>query len=146
MKSRADGVMECFNSGMDCSQAILSVYGKNIIDTETAMKISCGFAVGVARTGRTCGSVTGAYMVIGLMHGRSRAEDKGSKERTFRLIREFDRLFEERNGSVNCTELLGIDLGKDCTSEDAKQKVKKICPKLVRDAAEILDILLFPDP
>jgi len=144
MKSGINDVMNCFNEGFDCSQAILSVYGKDLgLDEETAMKISCGLAVGVARTGRTCGAAIGAYMVIGLMHGRCRVDDKEAKERTFELIQEFDQRFAERNGSLNCTELLGIDLGKDRSSGSAKQQVKKICPKLVKDAAEILESLLF---
>ena len=144
MKSKVEEAAECFSDGFDCSQAILSVYGKDLgLDRETALKISCGLAVGVARTGRTCGAVSGAYLVIGLMYGRSRAEDRAAKERTFDLIREFDRQFTAKNGSVNCTELLRIDLGKDGKSEFAKQQVKKICPSLVRDAAMILEDLIF---
>jgi C_GCAxxG_C_C family probable redox protein len=141
MENRVDRAVECFNNGFDCSQAILSVFGEGLIDKETALKISCGLAVGVARTNRTCGAVSGAYLVIGLMHGRCRVEDAESKERTFEMIREFDRRFAERNGSLNCFELLGVDL---CTGDKelAKRQVKRICPGLVRDAAEILEGML----
>ena len=52
--------------------------------------------------------------------------------------------FTERNGSVNCTELLGYDLSNPDEYEKARDSrlfVTK-CPELVRDAAAILEKIL----
>lgn len=106
------------------------------------MKIACGFAAGMSRLGETCGAVTGAYLVISLMHGRYLVDDLESKENTFQLIQEFEKRFNERNESTNCKKLLGFDL-RDCDKEKAIIKVREVCPKAVKDAAEILEALLF---
>ncbi len=49
-------------------------------------------------------------MVIGLKYGKARAGDDAAKERTYALVQEFITAFRAKNGSINCTELLGYDL------------------------------------
>ena len=142
MKSKVNEVLECFNNGFDCSQAILSTYCEEFgLDKETALKLSCGLAAGMARLCQACGAVTGAYLIIGLKHGKCLAHDNSAKEKTFELIQEFERQFVERNKSINCFELLGVDF-RNCEKENALKQVKKICPKAVQDAAEILESIL----
>jgi C_GCAxxG_C_C family probable redox protein len=142
MESRVNGAIDCFNSGYYCSQAILSTYCEDFgLDKDTAYKISCGLAAGMARLSHTCGAVTGAYLVIGLKHGNILPTDRVSLEKTFELIQEFDRRFVEKHGSTNCLELVGVDF-RTGDKEFAKQQVQKICPALVIDAAEILEMVL----
>ena len=94
--------------------------------------------------GLTCGAVTGAYMVIGLKYGKVKADDNEAKEKTYALVQEFSRRFVARNKSLNCTELLGCDLGTAEGREKAKGQnlMTTVCEKLVRDAAEILEQVL----
>ena len=133
--------MERFGD-FDCSQAILSAWcGDYGLDIETALKLSCGMAVGMARLGHTCGAVTGAYLVIGLKHGKCLPDDSEAKEKTFALIQEFDKRFVEKHGSTNCRELMGVDM-RYGDMKIAKTQVQKKCPILVRDAAEILESIL----
>jgi len=142
MKSKVDEVLDCFNNGFDCSQAILSTYCEEFgLDKETALKLSCGLAAGIGRLGKTCGAVNGAYLVIGLKHGKYLANDNGAKEKTFELIQEFEQRFVERNKSTNCLELLGVDL-RTGEKEKTIRQVKQVCPKAVKDAAEILESIL----
>jgi C_GCAxxG_C_C family probable redox protein len=98
----------------------------------------------MARLGSTCGAVTGAYLVIGLKYGKCLPEDNEAKEKTFALIQEFDRQFTAKHGSVNCTELVGVDL-RYGDKDFAKKQVQAICPGLVKDAAEILERILFSE-
>ena len=45
----------------------------------------------------TCGAVTGAFMVIGLKYGRTGdADDKNTKKKTYRLVKEFAEKIEAR--------------------------------------------------
>ncbi|HHX57766.1 MAG TPA: C_GCAxxG_C_C family protein [Clostridiales bacterium] len=142
MKSRVDEVLECFNNGFDCSQAILSTYCEEFgLDKETALKLSSGLAAGMGRLCQTCGAVTGAYLVIGLKHGKLSAYDNNAKEKTFELVQEFEKQFVKRNKSTNCLELLGVDL-RNGDKEKAVIQVKQVCPKAVKDAAEILEAVL----
>jgi len=138
---KVDDAVFCFKEGFSCSQAILSAYGKELgIDNKTALKIASAFGGGMARMGETCGAVTGAFMVIGLKY----AVDKNSKDKVYAVVKEFVDGFKARNRSIVCKELLGYDMSTPEGMNAIKEKklVGTICPKLVKDAAEILEQIL----
>lgn len=142
MENKIEKVMERFGA-FDCSQAILAAWCEDYgLDTETALKLSCGLAAGMARLGHTCGAVTGAYLVISLKYGKHQPDDSDAKEKTFNLIQEFDKRFIEKHGSTNCRELLGVDL-RYGDMKIAKEQVQNKCHIFVRDAAEILESILL---
>ena len=61
-----------FREGFNCAQAVLSACGPRFgIGRELALRIAAGFGGGMGTMGRTCGAVTGAFMVIGLARGAS---------------------------------------------------------------------------
>ncbi len=76
--------------------------------------------------------------MVGLKYGRTKAEDNQTREKAYSLIREFVAEFESRKGSVICRELIGGDIS---TLEGIKI-AGNVRPKLVRDAAEIIERLL----
>ncbi len=121
------------------------MYGKLYgIDETTALKAAGGFGAGCGRLGLTCGAVTGAYMVIGMKHGKVKADDNEAKEKTYALVQEFSQKFIARNKSLNCAELLGCNLGTPEGQEKAKNEnlSATVCTKLLRDSAEILGEIL----
>ena len=143
--SKIDDAVACFNEGFTCGQAVLSAFGEELgLDRELALKIACPFGGGMACMGQTCGAVTGAFMVIGLKHGRTMVEDRTSKEKTYQLTQKFREAFDARNGSIVCRDLLGVDISTPDGMAVAKDKelFKKRCPKFVKDAAEIIHDLL----
>jgi len=145
MESKVNEVLESFSGGFYCSQAMLSTYCEDLgLDKETALKISCGMAAGMARLSSTCGAVTGAYLVISLKYGNCVPGHKEALEKTFAIIQEFDRRFVEKHGTTNCRELLGVDL-RHGDKDFAGQQVKALCPGFVKDAAEILESVLWQD-
>lgn len=91
--------------------------------------------------GETCGVVTGAFMVIGLKYGKTRFEDEQTKEKVYSLVKELVDKFKSRNGSIICRELLGCDISTPEGMKLAKEKnlFTTLCPKLVQDAAEIIE-------
>ena len=140
--SKTEKAVECFNNGFNCSQAIFSVYSEKLgVNNETAYKIASGFGAGMGRLCETCGAVTGAYMIIGLHYGHTSPGDNESKEKTYSLVQDFTKRFKERNKSIKCEDLLGTHMVNG-DREKAKQQVKIVCPKMVQDAAEILEQLL----
>ncbi len=142
---RVEGALESFEKGFSCSQAVLSAYGKGLkLDSEIALRIGTPFGGGMGRMGRTCGAVTGGFMALGLKYGTSDAEDADGKEKTYDLVREFTRRFEERHGSIVCNDLLGCDISSpDGRAEAQKREMfTTLCPKLVRSACEILEEIL----
>ncbi|MDH7512602.1 MAG: C-GCAxxG-C-C family protein [Clostridiales bacterium] len=143
--NRSESALQSFRQGWSCSQAVLSVFCESLgLEREKAFKISQAFGGGMARMGKTCGAVTGAMMVIGLKHGRTRPEDEKAKEKTYALVLEMARRFQERHGSLVCRELIGFDLS---TAEDHEQAKKhgvfeSLCPQFVADAVTILEGLI----
>ena len=134
-----------FKDGFSCSQALLSTYGPQLgLSGDTARKISAPFGGGIAGMAETCGMVTGALMVIGLKAGNTKASDRKSKRETNRLAKEFLELFQARNNSVICRELLGCDISTPEGAKAAKdgKLIPTQCPKFVRDAAEIVEEVL----
>src|SRR4030042_5517377 len=109
--SRAQEAVQSFKQGFSCSQAVLAALSEPLgLDRERALKISQGFGGGMARMGLTCGGVAGAMLAIGLKYGRTRPEDEEAKEKTYSLVHEFLRRFQDRHGSIVCRELIGVDL------------------------------------
>ncbi len=143
--TKADKALASFNKGITCSSSVFSACADELgLDNKTAKKIGCGFGAGISRTGNMCGAVSGAIMVIGLKYGKTEPGDDAATDKTRALVRQFISTFTQKNGSVNCTELLGYNLSNADEFETARGKnlfVTK-CPDLVRDAVEILEELL----
>ena len=140
--NRSDRAVAAYESGMNCAQAVFGAFSAEAgVDPALAAKLAAGFGGGMGRMGHTCGAVTGAFLALGLRHGTAAADDKAGKENTYRLIREFAAQFQARNGSILCRDLLGCDIGTTTGLDTAKTKglFRTVCPKMVRDAAEILE-------
>ncbi|MBQ1594928.1 MAG: C_GCAxxG_C_C family protein [Ruminococcus sp.] len=114
-----------FQNGCNCAQAVLLAFCEDYgMERETALTIAAGFGSGMAGLRETCGTVTGANMVIGLAKGKNRME----ANRTFR---EFADRFREKNGSLVCKELLA-----------ARIKTRLTCADLCYDAGNLLEEIL----
>ena len=143
--SRIELALSSFKEDFNCAQSIFGTYATHYgLDREEALKISTGFGGGMARCGKTCGAVTGAFMVIGLKNGMGISKDIEAKEKTYQIILEFSNKFQENNGSLICKELLGCDLntpeGKDYFNQN--ELFEKKCLHCVKNAAEILEEML----
>jgi C_GCAxxG_C_C family probable redox protein len=144
-ENRLEEVSKTHAEGFSCAQALLAVYGPELgVDRDTALKIAGGFGSGIARMAGTCGAVTGACMLIGLVHGMVKKGDLQQKEISYQIVQEFARRFKARNKTTVCSELMGVDVSTPEGFEAAKEKkiFRTICPKYIRDAAEILEELL----
>ena len=141
---RINNAVNKFNQGYACSQAILSEYcGLFNLELETALKLAAGFAGGM-RYGKTCGAVTGAFMVLGLKFGSQNCAKADRRKEVYDVVCDFTKSFETTHGSTNCEDLLGCNIG---TAEGLKKaKDEKlfyiICPKYIKSSAEILENLL----
>ena len=130
---------------MNCAQVVLSTYcDKFGLERSLALKLAQGFGGGMGRTGKTCGAVTGAYMVLGLAQKMSSDSPRESLEKTYALVREFNRRFEALHGSLTCKELIGYDLSTPEGLVEARDKkvFTSVCPDFVRDSVRTLEMLL----
>jgi C_GCAxxG_C_C family probable redox protein len=142
--TNADKATTIFKEGFSCSMAVLGAYCEQFgLDKNLAYKVSSGFGGGM-HLDQTCGAVTGAFMVIGLKFGRTRADDVEAKMKVTKLTNEFAKKFRSRHGEITCTALIGCNISTPAGFEEAKKKdaFKQLCPKYVISAAEILDEML----
>ena len=136
MSDNVERAISYFEEGFNCAQSVVAAFGPGLgLDKETALKVAGAFGGGMAGMGETCGTVTGAMMVIGLKHPATKADDKEAKRKCYKLTREFVKKFKERNHSTICKELLNL------TIKDG-EKPKTRCPKFVKDASEIIEEIL----
>ena len=142
---RVNEAVSCFKEGFSCSQAVLSAFSEDFgLDRDIALKIATAFGGGMARMGKTCGAVTGAFMVIGLKYGRTKTEDEKTQNKAYALVQEFVKRFESQNGSIECKELLGYDISipEELEKVNKENICEKICPPFVQNAVEILEQIL----
>ena len=95
--------------------------------------------------GETCGAVTGAFMVIGLLNHARQGDSRGEiKERLYGCVQDFVKEFKSRNKSIKCKDLLGCDLSTPEGRKTFKKKdlINTSCVKYVQDAAEIIEKLI----
>ena len=108
---RASNAVDMFCGGFNCSQAVLSVFSERFgLDEKTTLRLACGFGAGMGRLQKTCGAVTGAYMVLGLQYGSFNPDAiAAARELTYETVREFSKEFEKRNGSTVCMDIMDVD-------------------------------------
>jgi len=119
-----------YEQGFACSQAILSTFGEEFgLDPNLALKITDPFGAGMRGLSETCGK-----------YGRTLADDLAAKEKSVLIVQEFVNRFKQRQGTIVCRELLGLDISIPEQHEMADNQgfFKTKCPNFVKDAAEIL--------
>jgi len=142
----ADVAVTRFEQQYSCAQAVFSALAEGHgIDRDLALRVAAGFGGGLARSGQTCGCLTGAIMALGLAQSSVGAEEnRAAKEKTYERARRLLREFAERNHSTLCLDLLGCDISTPEGLEHARQAglFKTRCTPLVRDAVELAERIL----
>ncbi len=141
MSKKIEEAVRKFQNGFSCSQSVFSTFSEDYgLNSKTALKIASAFSGGIGHLGETCGVVTGAFMVIGLKHGKGRALSMRENAVIDKLIVRFINEFKKRNGSIICKELL--DYSVPLPSEKQQSVSSSRCSKFVRDSVEILEEIL----
>lgn len=133
-------------TGYTCSESIIIAFANDLgIEPDIAAKISVGFAGGMAH-GKTCGAVTGAIMAIGLKYGAGLIKNQYAKDRCFHNTQEFFCRFKARRKTVECGKILMMNnINPNNPEEIRTLRDKKLCDKIIRDAAEILEEIFDDD-
>ena len=104
-------------------------------------KIISGFGGGMGRMREVCGCVSGMVFVISSLYGYSDPKDFDSKKELYQRINQVANTFKEKNGSIICKELLGLEKKDGIVPEkrtDAYYK-KRPCSELCKIAGDILE-------
>lgn len=121
------------NKRYNCCQAVACAFAKEAgIPLETLFKAGEGFGLGMGCMECTCGAVSGAVMLAGLSHSDGNTDAPATKAETYRLAKEIVKRFTEKNGSMLCKELKGVETGTMLRS----------CQGCIEDAVELVEEIL----
>lgn len=143
--TKTDHALSSFRRGFSCSQAVAAAFAADFgLDEELLLRISQPFGGGIARKADWCGALTGAFLVAGLKHGRTKPEDGAARDRTYALVQELAARFAARHGHLKCRDLLGCDIGTPAGQKlaDELKLHRTKCEDYVRDAVALLEELL----
>ena len=129
IEERVKKALESRKKGYNCCQAVLCAFEDKYDMSESDMlKVSEGFGGGMGIMS-VCGAVTGMVIVGGLEHADGNTEKNTTKQITRKAIVKMQKEFEEKNKSLICSELKGVDTGVMLRS----------CDGCVEDAIRIVD-------
>ena len=145
MSAKTELAKQYHERGFGCAQSVLATFAQDYgLSEEAALRIATGFGSGMGRLCEVCGALTGAFMVIGLKHGKVVTDGTRygtNTETTYRLVSELAKKFQAMNGSIYCRELIGHDLSKP----EERAKVVQMglftttCRKCILDSVELLE-------
>lgn len=142
MEERVNLAVSLFKEGFNCSQSVVAAYADLYGFTrEQALKMSASFGGGIGRMRQTCGAACGLFMLAGLENGCTEGRNKDGKEANYILVQELAEEFKKRNGSIICSQLLGLDKNAETPTtpeaRTAEYYKKRPCVKIVEEAARI---------
>lgn len=142
MEDRIQKAIELFKSGYNCSQSVVAAFADRYGFTqEQALRMSASFGGGIGRMRETCGAACGLFLLAGLETGATEAADREGKAANYALVQELAAEFKKRNGSLICSELLGLKKKDPVSSvpeeRTAQYYAKRPCSKMVEEAARI---------
>jgi len=141
-----------FREGYNCAQAVLCAFSDVTgIDRAASARMASSFGGGLGRLRETCGTVSAAALVLGIARGYDDPGDYEAKKRHYALVREFAARFREIHGGIVCRELLAGACLQHAAGGDPEPRgeafyEKRPCPRLVADAARILEEMLEETP
>ena len=145
IEERGDLAKSYFLKGYNCTQAVLLAFLDKIpLDEKEALLLASSFGGGMGGMREVCGTVTGIFMVAGLLFGYVDPKAPQEKKEHYSRIRELADAFKKENGSIICGQLLAgvpVPVSENEAQEGEKTVIlkKKPCPELVKMATKILD-------
>lgn len=137
---------DLFTQGYNCAQSVVGAFSDEMgLDFDLCLKLSSSFGGGMGRLREVCGTVSGMFMVAGVLYGYTNPNDKSGKIEHYNLIQSLAADFQKQNGTIICRELLGLPSGKDSPVPEERSKEyykRRPCVELVGQAAEIMDRLI----
>lgn len=143
LSERALAAENNFKEGYNCAQAVVLAFSDIVnLDKETLLCMSSSFGGGMGRLREVCGSVSGMFMILGLLRGYSSPTARQEKKNLYAEIQSLAAEFKEINGSIVCRELLsGVPHTEGKVPEDRTPEYyqKRPCGQLVAISTQILE-------
>lgn len=145
---RVKKAIDNFQNGYNCSQAVVGAYCDLFgLKEEDGLRAAEAFGGGMGRLRLTCGAVSGMFMLAGLRFSKGEAKDLQTRQQIYEMVQFLAKEFEEKNGSIICAELLGLNCPKDGgatpTKRDTAFYKKRPCVGCVEDCARLVETYLL---
>mgnify|MGYP003303120316 CR=1 FL=1 len=126
MSEAAKKALENHDKGYNCAQAVACAFADRMgKDEKEVFEIMEAFGFGMGTMG-TCGAVSAMAAVVGMAESDG---DLDGPKASYKAMKELTNKFIEKNSSVVCRELKGVDSGQMLRS----------CNGCIQDAAEIVE-------
>ncbi len=118
--------------GYNCAQAVAGTFIERLdIEEEVLFRLMEGFGGGMGGHQATCGALSGAIAIIGLLNSGGTPE-AGTKAATYALATRAAESFLTTCGSLVCKEILGDETGVALTS----------CERCIEHSVELVQALM----
>jgi C_GCAxxG_C_C family probable redox protein len=142
---RSEKAVDLFSNGWNCNQSVLASWSPDFgVTEEMSFKIGLSYGGGMGRMGKTCGAVTGAYTAIGLWAAGQTNDKPAQKKLAAQKVQEFNKLFIDTFGKLECRDLLGYDFSipEESAIIGERKLTDSLCPVFVGKAADLLNEIL----
>lgn len=129
----------------NCAQAVFGAFTDLTgVDEAMAIRMSGAFGGGMGRLREVCGGVSGAIMVLSMLHAPADPADQEQKMEFYKKIQTFAGRFKEMHGTIICRELLGDQAGTGYVPAERTEEYYKMrpCERMVYDAAALMEAYL----
>jgi C_GCAxxG_C_C family probable redox protein len=141
--NNAERTVDLFSGGMTCAQAMLAVFGEaHGLNVDMVARLGRPLGGGMGRSGRTCGALTSAVLLLGL--SKDDPDEAEARKACVHHVQQLFQRFIGIHGTTECSELLGADwnTAEGLRKIQEENLVKNLCPAFVKDAASILEELM----
>lgn len=113
----------------NCAQAVACAFCDKLgRDEKEVFEVMEAFGLGMGSMG-TCGAVSAMAAVVGMVESDGALDAPKTKKDSYKAMEALTEKFKEKNQSIICKELKGIET----------KKILRSCDGCVQDAAEILE-------
>ena len=129
MSEKTKKAVENHHNGYNCAQSVACVFADELGYDEGqvfAMMEAFGFGMGCMNV---CGAVSAMTAIAGMKESSGEPGNPSTKKAGYKASKAMQRAFEEKNGSVMCKKIKGVETGE----------VLRSCDGCVEDAAEIVE-------
>jgi C_GCAxxG_C_C family probable redox protein len=118
----------------NCAQSVACAFSDAVdVNEKTLFRVCEGFGRGMGSMDGTCGALTGAIVLAGLISSDGDTDEPKTKEATYDLVSAMSERFKEKTGARICRDLKGADTGKPICS----------CPDCIRAGVEVVEEFLI---
>ena len=135
---------ELFMMGYNCAQSVAGAFADRVdIPFDQLMRLLSALGGGMCRLRETCGAVSGAMVILGILEGYDEAEDQIGKRMLYAKGHLMCLPFQDKYGSFNCRKLLGLKPNEEPNPEPSVRTREyyesRPCLKFIGEMAALLE-------